>query len=76
MRIRWHHGFLNPRDGEAEISESRAAVAALIGELFPHLAPVRVQHVSFVPKGDGRRAQVNLMSFGPFGDVERDAAPT
>jgi hypothetical protein len=72
MRIRWHHGFLNPRDGEAEIAESRAAVAALIGEVFPALAPVRPDHVTFVPKGDDRRAQVNLMMFGPFGEVERD----
>jgi hypothetical protein len=72
MRLSWHHGFLNPRDGEVEIPASRAAVAEAIGRILPALAPVSVDHVSFVPVAPGR-AQVNLHMFGPFGLVVRGA---
>jgi hypothetical protein len=33
-----------------------------------------VDLVTFVPRGDGRRAQVNLLLFGPFGEVDLDEA--
>lgn len=74
MRLRWHHGFLNPRDGEVEIPRSRQAVAEAIGKVLPALAPIPVDYVSFVPHGDGT-AQVNLHMFGPFGEVIDDALP-
>lgn len=68
MRLRWHHGFLDPRHGEVEIPRSRAAVADAIGKVLPALAPIPVDRISFVARGDGT-AQVNLHMFGPFGEV-------
>lgn len=74
MVLRWHHGFLNPRDGFVEVDASRAAIAAAIGHVLPALAPIPVDRITFVPHGDGRTAQVNLHMFGPFGIIEREVA--
>jgi hypothetical protein len=71
MRLSWHHGFLDPRDGTVDVEPSRVAIAEAIGRVLPHLAPIPVDRVSFVPQGDGRRTQVNLHMFGPFGVLER-----
>ena len=74
MRLRWHHGFLNPPDGEAQIPRSRQAVADAVGKVLPHLAPVPVERISFVQRREGV-AQVNLHMFGPFGEVIDDGVP-
>lgn len=75
MQLRWHHGFLNPPDGEVEIPRSRAAVAEVVGKVLPNLAPIPVDRISFVPRGDGS-SQVNLHMFGPFGVVVDDGLHT
>jgi hypothetical protein len=64
MRLRWHHGFLSPPTGEVTLPRSRRAVA----NVLPALAPISIDRISFVPKGDGT-SQVNLHMFGPFGEV-------
>jgi hypothetical protein len=71
MKLRWHHGFLDPRDGEMDVEASREAVAIAIGQVMPGIAPVPPAHVSFVPCGDGRTTHVNVLGFGPFGVLER-----
>ena len=74
MRIRWHHGFLTPPNGEAEIPESRAAVARHIESVFTGLK-VRPELLTFtrLPEWPPGVLQVNVHGFGPFGEVIRDA---
>lgn len=75
MRLSWHHGFLEPRDGAVVLPRSRAAVAEAIGKVLPALAPIPVDRISFVARGDGT-TQVNLAMFGPFGTLDAgDEAP-
>jgi hypothetical protein len=74
MRIRWHHGFLDPPDGEAEIYESRTAIARQVEAVFPALAgKVSPQLLTFTRSPDAPAGvlQVNVHGFGPFGVIER-----
>lgn len=74
MRLRWHHGFLNPPDGEVEIEPTRSAIARHVEALFPGMAgKVHPELLTFTrPLGqpDGV-LQVNVHGFGPFGVISR-----
>jgi hypothetical protein len=72
MHIRWHHEFLDPPAGEADIAASRSAVARQIETVMPALrGSVRPELLTFVRTGTRGEMQVTLHGFGLFGVVSR-----
>ena len=72
MHIRWHHGFLTPPEGHADIAATRSAVAQQIEAVMPALrGSVRPEGLTFLRTGVRGELQVNLHGFGVFGFVNR-----
>ena len=73
LRLTWRLPFLGEPCGLVEVPPSRVAIAEAIGRVLPRLT-VEPQRLTFVPLGDGRRTQVNVHGFGPFGVLEANPA--
>ena len=72
MQIRWHHGFLTPPEGHADIAATRSAVALQIAAVLPALrGSVRPEALTFLRTDVRGELQVNLHGFGVFGFVRR-----